>query len=164
MKRIAAIAALGVALSACSGGDTVSTADADADSDGSVSLNEAAQVAEASGIKPQPGKYRITSDMGGMKTNVEYCLTPEEAAGGFEDLMQEGQQGDCSYEKFELAGGELDALLVCDADGGQMRMAMAGDVSPTSSDLEMTMSGSMGGMNVDMTMKTQQERIGDCDE
>ena len=164
MRNIAAIAALGVALSACSGADDVSTADADTDSDGAVSLNEAAQDAQASGIRPQPGKYRVTSDMGGMKTNVEYCLTPEDAEGGFEDLMQEGQDGDCSYEKFELSGGELDAVLICKTGAGDMRMTMAGDVSPTSSDLDMTMSGSMGGMNVDMIMNTKQERIGDCDE
>lgn len=163
MKNIAALAVLGMALSACSGGD-VSTADADADSDGEVSLNEAAAVAEASGMKPQPGKYRVTSDLGGMTTNVEYCLTQEEAARGFEEMMQEGQEGDCSYEKFELAGGDLDAVLICKTDAGDMRMAMAGEVSPTASDLEMTMQGNMGGINVDMTMKAKQERIGDCDE
>lgn len=163
MKRIASVAALGMAISACSGGD-VSTADADTDNDGSVSVNEAAAVAEASGMKPQPGKYRVTSDMGGMKTNVEYCLSEEEANRGFEQMMQEGQDGDCSYEKFELAGNDLDAVLVCKTDAGNMRMSMAGEVSPTATDLEIGMSGSMGGMNVDMTMKAQQERIGDCEE
>ncbi len=163
MKRIASIAALGLALSACSGGD-VTTADADTDNDGAVSVNEAAAVAEASGMKPQPGKYRVTSDLGGMKTNVEYCLTEEEANRGFEEMMQEGQEGDCSYEKFELAGNDLDAVLVCKTEAGDMRMTMAGEVSPTASDLEIGMSGSMGGMNVDMTMKAKQERIGDCDE
>ncbi len=163
MKRIACLAAMSLVLSACGSGD-VSTADADTDSDGEVSLNEAAAVAEASGMKPLPGKYRVTSDLGGMKTNVEYCLSQEDADRGFEEMMQEGQEGDCSYEKFELAGNDLDAVLVCKTDAGDMRMTMAGEVSPTSSDLEMSMSGSMGGMNVDMTMKTQQERIGDCDE
>lgn len=162
MKNFAAVAALSVALSACGGSD-VSTSDADADSDGAVSLNEAADVAEASGLKPQPGKYRVTSDMGGMKTNVEYCLTQEEADRGFEEMMQEGQEGDCSYEKFELAGNDLDAVMICKTEAGDMRMAMNGEVSSTSSNFDMNMSGTMGGVSVDMTMKMQQERIGDCD-
>ncbi|WP_298467958.1 DUF3617 domain-containing protein [uncultured Erythrobacter sp.] len=163
MKPLAAIAALSVALAGCGGSD-VTTAEADADGDGAVSVNEAAQIAADSGLKPEPGKYKVVSEMGGMKTNVEYCLTPEQAEGGFENMMQEGQQGDCSYEKFELAGNDLDAVLTCDMDGGQMRMEMAGTVGSTSSDLEMKISGAMGGINVDMTSKMKQERIGDCDE
>jgi len=163
MRRIAAIAGLGLVLAGCGGSD-VTTAEADTDNDGAVSVNEAAQVAEASGLKPQAGKYRASTNMGGMNTDIEYCITPEEAEAGFEGMMQEGQQGDCNYEKFNIAGGDLDAVLVCNVEGGSMRMAMGGTVSPTSSDLDIKMNGSMGGMNVDMTMKSQHERIGDCDE
>ena len=162
MKRITAIAVLSVALAGC-GGNDVTTADADTDGDGAVSVNEAVQIAADSGLKPEPGKYRVVSETGGMKTNVEYCLTPEQAEGGFENMMQEGQQGDCNYEKFNLAGRDLDAALVCAMDGGQMRIEMAGTVGSTSSDLEMKISGAMGGINVDMTSKMKQERIGDCD-
>jgi len=163
MKNFAAIAVLGVALAGCGGSD-VSTADADTDNDGAVSVNEAAQVAEASGLKPRAGKYRASTNMGGMNTDVEYCITPEEAEAGFEGMMQEGQQGDCSYEKFNLAGNDLDAVLVCNVEGGSMRMEMGGTVSPTSSELDINMKGSMAGMNVDMTMQSKHERIGDCDE
>ncbi len=163
MKRLAAIAALSVALTGC-GGSEVTTADADANSDGEVSLNEATQASEASGLKPQAGKYRASTDLGGTNTSVEYCITPEEAEAGFEGMMKEGQQGDCNYEKFNLAGNDLDAVLICDMDGGSMRMDMGGTVTSTSSDFEMKMEGSMSGINVDMTMKSKHERIGDCDE
>ncbi|MEL6528639.1 MAG: DUF3617 domain-containing protein [Pseudomonadota bacterium] len=163
MKRIAVMAAMGVALAGC-GGNDVTTADADTDNDGAVSIDEAVQVAEASGMQPQAGKYRASTKVAGVDTDVEYCITPEEAEAGFEGMMKEGQQGDCSYEKFELAGNDLDAVMVCKMDGGSMRMEMDGTVSPTSSDLDMKMSGNMAGMNVDMTVKSKHERIGDCDE
>ncbi|MEO1489966.1 MAG: DUF3617 domain-containing protein [Pseudomonadota bacterium] len=144
-----------VALAACSGGSDVDTDSADADGDGSVSVAEAADAVEASGlVTPQPGLYKVTSNVAGRDITLEQCITPEMVDGGYEEMMKENQDGECSYDKFEMSGGNLDAVLVCQTEQGPMTMSMKGTVSATSSDVEMQMAG--------MTIRSQQERIGDC--
>lgn len=165
MKTNAAIFAGGLmlALGACSGGNDVSTGSADADGDGTVSVAEAEGAMSASGFEPEPGLYRSTSDFAGMEDSVEYCITPEMAEQGVEAMMREGQTGECSYEEFNLSGaGELDAVMVCALEEGSMRMEMEGTLTPTSSDMVMTMSGDVGGQSMTMTANSKSERIGDC--
>ena len=161
MKYAVTTLALALALAGCNSGG--STESADADGDGKVSLNEAKDAAEKSGMKPKPGKYKVTSDMGGMKVNAEFCLTQEEADAGFEGMLTEGQEGECEFEKYEISGSDIDATAVCKTPMGDMRMSMVGEVTETSSDIEMNMKGKAAGVDMDMTIKMKQERIGDCD-
>jgi len=164
MKYASTIAAgiMLLGLAACSGGD-VSTAGADADGDGSVSVREAEGAMSASGFKPEPGLYRSTTDFGGMDNSIEYCITPEMSEQGLEAMMREGQDGECSYERFNLSGaGELDAVMVCAMDEGSVRMEMEGTLTPTSSDMMMTMSGDVAGQKMTMSANSKSERIGDC--
>lgn len=147
-----------LALAACSNSDDVDTAGADADGDGSVSMAEAGEAMEASGaVKPMPGLYRISSNVMGQDITVEQCLTPEMVDGGYEEMMQNNQDGDCTYEKFELASGNMDAVMVCNVEGaGEMRMEMQGKVTETTIDMTMKMG--------DLQFTSRQERIGDCAE
>jgi len=175
MRNLMAPALAALALAACGGG---STAD-DAGGEGAVSIEEAARQAEAAGITPEPGQYRATMTMTGMDipgmpagmeghgagatTTTEYCLTEEEVAKGFEEMMKRGQNGECSYESFSLVGGKLDAVMVCKTAEGEARMTMNGTATPTSSDFTATMA-----MNVPelgegtMSFAAKHERIGDC--
>jgi len=169
-----------LALSACGGGVT----DADADGDGKVSQAEArAAVAEArQDIKPEPGLYATTMalvkvDMPGAPPQVaqmmgsamnregEFCLTPEEAERGFEDTIRQGQNEACEISSFTIEGNQIDMKMACNQGAlGQMDVAMSGEVSPTASDMTMTMSGSipeLGTVNMEMSFK--QERVGDCE-
>jgi hypothetical protein len=173
MKRIIiAIAAAGL-VAGCSDGK------ADADGDGKVSMKEAATKAEAAGLKPEPGQYKATITMteinipglppemkghgAGLTTTTEYCLTREEVDKGFEDMMKRGQNGECAYESFNLAGGKMDAVMVCKSGEGDARMTMSGNVTPTSSDFTATMAldtpDAKGGS---MTFAAKHERVGDC--
>lgn len=178
MKRIimaAAGAALAAALAGCSdGGDA-----ADDDAVGAVSIADAAKQAKAEGIKPQPGLYRATITMtgievpgmpaemeghgAGMVTTTEDCLTQEEVDKGFEELLKQGQNGECSYETFNLDGGKLDAVMVCNSSQGASRMAMNGTTTPTSSDFTASTKMNFDGVG-EATMKftAKHERIGDC--
>ncbi len=176
MKRIIMAttgAALALALAGCSGGN------ADADGDGEVSMKEAAKQAEAQGIKPEPGQYKATITMtamdipgmpaemqghgSGMTTTSEYCLTQEEVDKGFEEMMKRGQNGECAYERFNLAGGKMDAVMVCKTPEGEARMTMDGTVTPTTSDFTATMAMQVPEMGEGtMTFSAKHERIGDC--
>lgn len=177
MKRIimaAAGAALGLGLAACSGGG-----EADASKDGEITANELAKQAKAEGITPQPGLYRATITMtgidipgmppemaghgAGMTTTTEDCLTKEDVATGFEELLKRGQSGECSYEKFDIKNGAFDGVMVCKTPEGSARMTMNGTATPTSSDFTAAMAMNFEGVG-DATMKfaAKHERIGDC--
>lgn len=192
IKRCVTSAVLAFALAACGGagggeGDTAS-ADADADGDGKVSMEEAANkmAANKDAIRPDPGKYRGTTELvkldipdappeardmlramlGGNEPQVtEFCLTKEESEKGFEEMAKKSQNDDCSFEKFDISSGKFDAVMTCAADdGSNAKITLNGNGTRTSSDMTMVMDAKgPDGQTMQMTLKTSQERIGDCD-
>lgn len=174
MKHITIIAAAGAMLLAgCSGGT------ADADGDGEITAKEVADKSKAEGIKPEPGLYKSTITMteldvpgmpaemkghgAGQVITTEDCLTQEEVDKGFEELMKQGQNGECTYETFNLNGGKLDAVMVCKSPEGSARMTMSGTTSATSSEFTAESKMNFEGMG-EATLKFtgKHERIGDC--
>jgi hypothetical protein len=163
-----------VLIAGCSGGGS-----ADADGNGKVSISEAAKMAEAEGLKPEPGYYKATITMtgitipgmppemkghgAGLTTTSEYCLTAEEVDKGFAEMMKRGQNGECSYESFSLKGGKMDAVMVCKTPKGQTRTRMNGTVTPTRSDYtaSTTMQFPELGKGT-LSFAARHERIGDC--
>jgi hypothetical protein len=174
MKRITIIAAAGAALLAgCSDGN------ADADGNGEVTVKEAAKKAEAEGLKPEPGLYKTTVTMtgldipgmppemeghgAGLTTTTEDCLTQEEVDKGFEEMVKQGQNGECTYERFALADGKLDAVMVCKSEGRNVRMEMTGTTTPTSADLTASMAMEFDGAGEGtMSFTAKHQRIGAC--
>ncbi|MCX9148482.1 DUF3617 domain-containing protein [Erythrobacter sp. WG] len=170
---LAALAAA-LTLAGCSGGGN-----ADADGDGKVSIGEAAKRAEAEGLKPEPGLYKTTVTMtgleipglppemknhgAGLSTTVEDCLTAEEAGKGFEEVVSQGQNGDCAYESFALDGGKLDAVMVCKAEGRETRTSLTGTATKTGADLTATTQMAFDGAGRGtMSATVKHERIGAC--
>lgn len=175
MKALSLItlAAAGL-LGACSG-----AGQSDADGDGKVSLGEAAKQAEAQGIKPKPGLYKTTVTMTGLEipgmppemkdhgaglvTTAEDCLTPEEVEKGYEAMVKQGQDGECAYESFALAGGKLDAVLVCKSEGRATRATITGTTTSTGADLTATTAMEFDGAGKGtMTATVKHDRIGEC--
>lgn len=175
MRSTAIMVATGAALllAACSASN-----DSDAAGDGAISMSEAAGAA-ADMPKPQPGLYRATITMtgidvpgmganmaghgGGMSTTHENCLTPEDVAGGYKEMMKQGQDGSCRYEKFNIAGNKLDAVMLCTTSEGDARMEMKGTVTATGSEFDAKMKMDLDGMgNGTMRFSAKHERIGDC--
>jgi len=170
---IAAAAAAALLVVGCSGGN------ADADGSGDVSMKEAADRAAREMPRPQPGLYKTTVTMTGLEipgmppemaghgagltTTSEHCLTQAEVDKGFGELVKQGQDGECSYERFEVAGGKLDAVMVCNAQGRAARMEMTGTTTATSADLEAAMAMEFDGAGKGtMRFTAKHERVGAC--
>lgn len=101
-------------------------------------------------------------------SNIENCITKEQAEKPPAKMF--GGDGDCTFEKYQLSGGRIDAKLNCTppgAQGGKMEMTMAGSMSGTSyaidSDMKMTgIPGMSGDGGMTMKMKVSGQRIGEC--
>lgn len=169
--------ALALLLASCGGSEPA------ADRNEAASGANLAQSADASRVKPQPGMYRTTmevlevsmpgappqvSDM--MKQTMggqshEYCLSQADVDKGFEQMARQGQRdGDCTFTRFNVAGGRIDSEMVCNSGGGRtMTMTMDGTATPVRSVMNMTMVGNMTGQGKStIRMKAIHERIGDC--
>ncbi|MXO85788.1 DUF3617 family protein [Altererythrobacter aurantiacus] len=134
--------------------------------------------------RPEPGQYRsevelVNVDIPGApqaqvdmmrrmfadsaSTTTEYCITPEDAERGFEEMVRGGQRGDCEFQKFDTAGGNIDAAMTCQHGQGTANITMQGEATATTSDMTMTMRQDGGEMGrVSMTMNVKHRRIGDC--
>ena len=83
---------------------------------------------------------------------------------GFEDSIKQGQNETCKVDTFTIEGPDVDMAMTCAEGGGTMTVAMKGTVTSTSSQLTMTMDGSVPELgSVLMQMDVQQERIGACE-
>jgi hypothetical protein len=159
-------------LAGCSGGG-------EADAKGAVSVKDAAEQAKREMPRPQPGLYKTTvtmtnidmpglppemADHGkGMVTTTENCLTAADVDKGFEALVKQGQDGACSYESFALAGGKVDAVLVCKAQGRDTRTALSGTTTKTGADLTAaTVMDFEGVGKATLNFIAKHERIGEC--
>ncbi|KPL68197.1 hypothetical protein SZ64_08725 [Erythrobacter sp. SG61-1L] len=151
---------------------------------------EAAKPAEAvaAGLDtPQPGLYKQTVEVlemsipgmpaamaaqmkQSMSANMELtdCLTPEEAKEAVKQLTSRGmnKESNCTYDKFDVSGGAIDAVMKCDGEnGGSGTFKLSGSFSSTGSD--MTVEGDqvvpdMPGGKMHMKMHMVSERIGEC--
>lgn len=175
--RMFVLSCAALALSAC--GDP----GPDTDADGTISMDEAqAEIERSDALKPQAGQYRATMELVEleaenappqavdmmkqmMSRSFEYCLTQEEADRGFEQMARESQDDSCTFDRFDVEGGDIDAIMNCEGEGGEtMRMTMSGTGTETTSDMTMKMEGNIPGQGEGrITMRTQHERIGDCD-
>lgn len=131
--------------------------------------------------QPEPGMYRSTMtvtefDMPGapaemkdmmtsaMGRSFEQCLTKEEAERGFEEMVRQGQDDSCTFERFDVDGNEIDAAMTCNGPGSEpLKMTMTGKAGATSSNFDMTMKGDFSGMGEGtVRMSMESKRIGDC--
>jgi hypothetical protein len=153
--------------------------------DAVVAENESAEsvakkVAE-SDIRMKPGRWEATMKMDkiempnlppqaremmnrqiGVTQTQASCLTPEEAERPAEDFFQSGAS-DCKYDRFVMAGGRLDAAMVCKERGAEAKIAMAGTYSDTDYALTMNMEGeAQPGMPMSTQMTIAARRVGDC--
>lgn len=190
MRKLIIAGAASALLTACGGGaDDAGGGDANgAESaggsgtvEGDLSLGEVAERAREGTVRPQPGQYRaqvelVDLDIPGappqakemmrssMASTNEFCLTEEDVEEGFRQLASQPQGGDCSFSKFDVDGGAIDAMMQCtNPGGGTVDITMQGTGAETSSEFTMTMSGNLGGTGEgSMTMVQTSERIGDC--
>jgi len=181
MKPILFALASLTALAACNSGKDVDLKDA--------SLEEVAKAAKDA-QKLEPGQWKTTvevvsvdfpgmpasekamaqSVLGGMKgkkNTSEYCLTREEAEKPPAKML--GGDGQCTFAKFQLSAGRIDAKMTCAPKGqpGKMEITQTGSFGGTSYaiDSEAVMSGitgAPGGAGMVLKAKVVGARVGEC--
>ncbi len=137
----------------------------------------AAPLAAFAGAALSPGQWASTGtvtgvDMPGMPPEAlammkrrpishSYCLTAEQAAKDPRQLFK-GDNGECQFTRFDMAGGKLNATMQCNGPQGKMRMTMLGTYSASSyeSTNVMVVEGPRGNMR--MTTKMSGKRTGAC--
>jgi hypothetical protein len=137
--------------------------------------------------KPEPGKYRSSikmlefnipglpaeqaAQMKQMMGNTanqshEFCLSAQDVAKGYEEMVKKSSEGNCTFDKFETTTNTIDARMSCDmGGGGKSQMAMQGNVTPTRSVMVMDIENSVPqvpGGKIHTKMEVTNERIGDC--
>lgn len=94
---------------------------------------------------------------------AESCLTPEEARRPREEFIA-GAQGKCTYERFTMAGGKIDAEMTCKDGNANLTLTIDGTYSAdhytARSTMKMIGAVTNGGMTV--KSKVEAKRVGDC--
>ena len=172
--------AAAILLAACGG-----NAETDADGDGKISGDELAAATEDM-VQPRPGQYRTTAEIvefdvpgmadeqkemmrsmmaQGAAQSATTCLTPEDAEkNGAQEMVKNMAEGDCTFSKFNVAGGNIDAEMQCAGAGGPAgTVKLAGTVEAEKSSMTMEFDQSLGGeQQAHIKMRMNSERIGDC--
>lgn len=160
---------------------------ADADGDGEITAEEAAE--EVKNIEFSPGEWENTVEfvdikfdeskmppeakammvpmmesMKGQSSTSSECMTPEQAKNPQEEFFNKQEGQECSYERFSLAGGNIDMAMQCkgnnDAGG---TITATGTYTPTTYTMEMTIaSNSKQAGDVTIIAKSTAKRIGEC--
>ncbi len=180
MKRMATVSMvfLALALAACGSKEQNKAGE-------SKSIEEVKQEA-AQLQRPKPGQYtqkvEITKmDVPGMPSEAaeqmkammakgqvnSFCLTQEEADKGYRDMFDNiGKGKECTYSRFDVDGGKLDAQMECKSgDQGRTVIQLAGTVTDQKSDVTVNVDASGGPAptgEMKMTMHMTTQRVGDC--
>lgn len=176
--------ALALALAGCGSKDDA--AKGGAANDGAPKSAEQVKQEAAKLDRPEPGEYRQVTEITGlevpgmpkemaeqMKSAVKasqegtFCLTQADADKGFKDMFNDiGKGNQCTYSKFDVDGGNLDAQMECQSQQqGKAVMKLKGTVTDKGSDVTVAMDTTggpppMGTMKMTMHMTTT--RLGDC--
>jgi hypothetical protein len=97
----------------------------------------------------------------------QFCLTAEMAEKGYRDMFDKvGGNGECKYDRFDVSGGKIDAVLQCaNATEGKGTITMSGTVSEEGSDVNVAVEqqgGKAPMANTKIAMHVTSKRIGDC--
>jgi hypothetical protein len=170
-----------LALAACGGNNGGGNASLDGNSAGDSGSGKAA-VGEAPGagatVQMRPGQWEMTTRITRISApnmpagvnaplpepqTASHCLTPEQAArpnGGF--WAQNVQSSGCTSENNSMAGGRIQARLLCNSAQGRTTITMDGRYTGDSLDLTQRVEAGGGGQSVTMDAHITGRRTGDC--
>jgi hypothetical protein len=181
MRRITFVPlAAALALAGCGSGG------ADADGDGKISVKEAATEA-AGAVAPRPGQYESkvqlleiempevagvdTEQMkktlqSAMSSTTRHCITAEDARDAAKQMIQTPESDNCSYSKFDVSGGDIEAVMACkNPDGSTSNMQLSGQMGREQShmvmQLDQALPGVPGGGKSHFKMQVDSRRIGE---
>jgi predicted small lipoprotein YifL len=120
---------------------------------------------DAPGIPKEAAEQMMTMLKSGQQSTI--CLTKADAEKGYRDMFKGVGKGDqCTYSKFDVDGGHLDAQMECTSpQQGKATMKLAGTVTKNGSAITIDMDASGGPApmsSMKMTMHMTTTRLGDC--
>lgn len=168
--------AAALALAGCGGGDKAPAAGE------TVSAQQVAERAQGA-VTPTPGKYTSSMELldfampgmpdaakaqmrqafaSGLAQGNEFCMTAEQADP--RQMLQNMAESKCTFSKFDVDGGKVDAQMSCTGDDGiASTVQMQGQMTADSSTMTMAMERSMEGIGkMQMKMRVTSKRIGEC--
>ncbi|HEX2624938.1 MAG TPA: DUF3617 domain-containing protein [Sphingomicrobium sp.] len=173
MNRTLAALMAGLAIAGCSKSDTVDEKDASVEQ-----VSKAIADAGAS-ARFTPGRWETRVDLKNVEGQglppgalesaraaisragvVATCLTPEQAAKPGAGFFNQDTRN-CTYKRFKMADGKLDALLTCGANGEESA-EMVGTFDPTHYQIALTNKTGIGGRSMTMTMNVDSRHAGQC--
>jgi len=178
MRRLAILAALPLALSACSGGG------ADGDADGEITAEEAmAEMEQGPEIALEPGQWEqsvnfteldmpgapdavkdmLTKNMAASVTS-QSCLGPDDVTKPDADFFAGQGNGNCTYREFDRNGSRLKLSMTCEEPGqGASTIAMEGEFGATEYAFDVaTTVEAQGAQAMSMKGRVTARRIGEC--
>ncbi|UIP07881.1 DUF3617 domain-containing protein [Erythrobacter sp. SDW2] len=126
--------------------------------------------AEVPGAAPEQAD-RLRDQLSGIeKKSARLCVTEEQAAAGFQQLLKEIADGlngmECGFTAFEASPPRMNATLACTGAGeAKAGLKMAGTTSADGYDVTMDLDASgphIAGGSMTMRMKVVSQRTGDC--
>lgn len=168
--------ALTAALAACGSGEKTPAPGK------TVSAEQVAARAQGA-VRPQAGKYRSSMELldfampgmpdaakaqmrqafaSGLAQGNEFCMTAEQADP--RQMLQNMAESKCTFSKFDVDGGKVDAQMSCTGDDGiASTVQMQGQMTADSSTMTMAMERTMQGVGkMQMKMRVTSQRIGEC--
>lgn len=156
--------------------------------DSAEEVSDTGEMAEAlaDGPTPQPGQYTTTTEVlefnipglspemrdmmqsalaEGAQEGSSYCLTAADTANSREEMIRNMTESDCTVQRFDMAGGNIDAALSCPAGGEGLTgdVTLNGTMTDTGADMTMSFKTQVpdtGEATIRMRMVTN--RVGDC--
>lgn len=102
---------------------------------------------------------QVAAMMRGKTTKQNYCITPEQAAKGPQEMIK--QNPSCRFTKYTMTGGTISTAMICSQNGGTMTAQSNGSYTPTSFNITSTAVMS-GQMSMRMTSVGSGRRLGPC--
>lgn len=179
MKTAVAVIVCAAALAACNKGSV---------HEENASVEQVANAVRQSGVANDvllhPGEWRVTGTMeefnipgmppeaqSAMKQAMsqhgnmtyDYCLTPEQAKRPQGKFFNDKAANNCRYDRFNMGGGKIDAVMRCDGKPSSMTMTIDGTYGADNyaTHVQMDMEGGPQG-SMSMKMRSQAQRVGEC--
>ncbi|RYG97683.1 MAG: DUF3617 domain-containing protein [Alphaproteobacteria bacterium] len=107
---------------------------------------------------PQVAQMMKSRMAGGAKT-MTYCITPEQAKQGPQEMLKQSQG--CRFTKYSMSGGRLSTEMTCAQQGGSMTVKANGSYTPTSFNVS-SRAVMTGGMSMRIASTSSGKRVGPC--
>lgn len=116
------------------------------------------------GVDPEFASMLRASFEEGAAEESTYCLTPEEAANGRQEMLSGMAESECEITRFEVSGNTIDAAMSCPTgQGASGDVTITGTMDSTSADMVRSFSAELPGMSdASIRMRVISERIGEC--